>query len=363
MKKLLEERKLPPLLEMQSGAPVRTPDDWRTRRRELLALLSREEYGFTPDAPDHVRPEVLREENACGGKATLFRVQLTFPTPGEDFSFPFSLVMPKKAQPVPAFVYINFHPDLPNCYLPLEEIIDHGFAVAMLYYKDVTDDSDKWDGLAAMYPAEEASGWGKIGIWAFACSRIMDYLTTLPAVDPARVCVSGHSRLGKTALWCAAQDERFSMAVANESGCAGAAISRGKVGETVRAIVERFPYWFCANYRSWADREAEAPFDQHMLLALVAPRRLYVSSAEEDKWADPTSELLGAAAASEAWRFLRMPGLVVPEGVSSLTEAGEAVVDTAFHGGCVAYHQRRGSHYHGREDWLLQMTYREKHNV
>ena len=334
---------------------VRTPDDWRARRRELIEILSREEYGFTPAAPESVRAEVTAAERVCAGKAMQSSVRLSFDTPNGEYSFPFELVVPVSEKPVPAFVALNFRPEIPDKYLPMEEIVDHGFAVARIYYKDVTDDSAQIDGLAAMYPIDPATGWGKLGMWAFAASRVMDYLETLQSIDHSRVCVIGHSRLGKTALWCGAQDERFSMVVSNDSGCSGAAISRGKVGENINAIVNRFPYWFCGNYKNWADREFEVDFDQHMLLALVAPRRLYVCSATEDEWADPASEYAGAKAAGEAWSFLRMPGLIGPE---ALPEA-----DVPLHGGSVAYHLRTGPHFQGRADWLNVMAYRQKHMV
>lgn len=334
---------------------VRTVDDWRARRRELLELLSREEYGFTPEAPEAVRANVITTERVCAGKAMQSRVELSFDTPNGECTFPINLVVPVNGQPAPAFVALCFRPEIPDKYLPIEEIVDHGFAVASLYYKDVTADSAELDGLAAMYPIDPAVGWGKLGMWAFAASRVMDYLETLESIDPARVCVIGHSRLGKTALWCAAQDERFSMAVSNDSGCSGAAISRGKVGESIEAIVNRFPYWFCGNYRSWAGREHEAPFDQHMLLALVAPRRLYVCSATEDEWADPASEYAGAREASAAWRFLRAPGLV---------GSGELPApESPLHAGHVAYHLRTGPHFQGRADWGYVMEYRERHGV
>lgn len=348
-------RNLPPLMVMNDSAPVRTPDDWRARRRELIEILSREEYGFTPAAPAAVRAEVLSSDRAFAGKAIQSRVKLSFDTPNGEFSFPVDLVVPEGKTGVPAFVSICFRPEIPDKYLPAEEIIDRGFAFACFHYNDVTTDGPETDGIAAMYPVDPATGWGKIGMWAFAASRVMDYLETLPCIDPFRVAVIGHSRLGKTALWCAAQDERFSMAISNDSGCSGAAISRGKVGESIRDICTRFPYWFCGNYQSWMDREFEAPFDQHFLLALTAPRALYVCSATEDEWADPDSEYLGARAASEAWTFLRRPGLIGPDSTPA--------PDVSVHSGSVAYHLRTGSHFLSRSDWTRHMEYREKHNV
>lgn len=334
---------------------LRTPDDWRARRRELIDILSREEYGFTPSAPASVRANVVSSERVCAGKGVQTRVELSFDTPMGEYTFPFNLVLPVSDAPAPAFVALCFRPEIPDKYLPMEEILDHGFAVASLFYKDVTADGSEIDGIAAMYPIDPQTGWGKLGMWAFAASRVMDYLETLDAIDHRRVCVIGHSRLGKTALWCGAQDERFSMAVSNDSGCSGAAISRGKVGESIKDIAERFPYWFCGNYQGWKGREFEADFDQHMLLALLAPRRLYVCSATEDEWADPAMEYAGAKAASAAWEFLRMPGLIGSE----TAPAPEA----PLHDGCVAYHLRTGPHFQGRADWNYVMAYREKHLV
>lgn len=352
IREMLNKRRLPDLL---NGA--RNAGEWRSRRRELLELLSREEYGFTPAAPETVRARVRSEEDTFGGKAVQSVVELSFDTPGGEFMFPVTMLVPKAPGPHPAFVQAAFRPDVPDKYLPAEEIIDHGFAVANFFYKDVTDDSAKEDGLAALYPRDETTGWGKIGMWAFAASRVMDYLETRPDIDASRVCMSGHSRLGKTALWCAAQDERFAMAVSNDSGCSGASLSRGKIGETIELITdpERFHYWFCGNYRGWAGREQEAPFDQHMLLALIAPRRLYVCSAEEDEWADPTGEFLGCAAADEAWRLLGCEGLTAPDALPQ--------TDVPLHGGNIGYHVRTGGHFFSRTDWIWQMEYREKHGV
>ena len=284
-------------------------------------------------------------------------VEIAFDTPGGEFMFPVTMLVPKKPGRHPAFVQVAFRPDVPDKYLPAEEIIDNGFAVANFFYKDVTDDSAKADGIAALYPRDEKTGWGKIGMWAFAASRVMDYLETRADIDISRVCMSGHSRLGKTALWCAAQDERFAMVVSNDSGCSGASISRGKIGETIDAITdpERFDYWFCGNYRAWAGREYEAPFDQHMLLALIAPRRLYVSSAVEDEWADPTGEFLGCAAADEAWKLLRCPGLIAPDALPQ--------TDVPLHAGGIGYHVRTGGHFFSRTDWVWQMEYRRRHGV
>ena len=355
LKEKIAARGLPALMTMNDGRAVKTPDDWRARRKELIELLSREEYGFTPAAPDKVSGEIETSADAFAGKAVQQTVRLSFDTPKGPFSFPITLIVPKAVKKAPVFVCVAFRPNVPDTGLPAEEIIDHGFAIANIFYKDVTDDSAVPDGLAVLYPRDEKTGWGKIGMWAFAASRVLDYLETREDIDHTRAAVIGHSRLGKTALWCGAQDERFSLVISNDSGCSGAAISRGKIGESVDRIAHVFPFWFCGNYQTWRGRDEEAPFDQHMLLALVAPRKLYVCSAQEDTWADPESEFLGCVAASEAWTIQRVPGLIAPD---ELPRVGEPLMD-----GGICYHVRAGSHFLSRTDWLYHMACRERFGV
>ena len=345
---LLASRHLPELF---------TGKSWRERRAELLELLQDQIYGRTPAAPARVTGRILRaEENAYAHKAVDESIEISWDTPNGPFALPVRLVYPRAALPCPAFVFINFRPDSPDRYWPVEELVDEGFAVARVYYEDVTADSAKQDGLAALYPADGPHAWGKIGMWAFACSRVLDYLLTRPeVVDPARVAVTGHSRLGKTALWCGAQDERFSLVISNDSGCSGAAITRGKAGETVRDITGTFPYWFCPAYRQYVDRECDMPFDQHELIALIAPRTAYVASAQEDIWADPQSEFLSCCAASPAYEALGGRGFVHPD---RLPEPNELL-----HEGDIGYHMRTGSHFFSRTDWLYQTAFRKKHGV
>ncbi len=357
LNEMLAQRELPSLLTLNEGRAAKTPDDWRIRRRELIDILSREEYGYTPAAPDRVEGQVLPDANprAFAGKASQQRIELTFDTPGGPFSFPFTLLTPNGMKKAPVFVQIAFRPEVPDRCMPAEEIIDRGYALASFCYNDVTSDSAEFDKLAALYPRDADTGWGKIGMWAFAASRVLDYLETRDDIDAARACVTGHSRLGKTALWCGAQDERFAMVVSNDSGCSGAAISRGKAGETIERIATVFPYWFCGNYQKWKGRDAEAPFDQHMLLALTAPRRLYVCSAKDDEWADPQSEFLSCAAASAAWTLLRVPGLISPDALPGL--------DAPLMEGGICYHVRAGEHFHSRTDWVWHMDCRDRYHI
>ena len=355
IKDLLDKLKLPALLVDGGGASVQSPEAWRARRGEILKILSREQFGLTPDSPDAIQTEVEKQEMAFGGKALQRRIRISFDTPGGSFSFPYVLLTPVGKTGSPAFLSLNFVAAVPNQYLPAEEVIDHGFALAVLYYQDVTSDSGEWDGMAPLYPRDEKTGWGKIGMWAFAASRVMDDLLTRPEIDGNRVAITGHSRLGKTALWCGAQDERFSMVISNASGCAGAALARGNTGEKVKNITDMFPYWFCGNYQSWANREAEMPFDQHMMLALAAPRALYVSSGSLDAWACPENEFLACAAAGPAWELYGKTGLAGPDRVPD--------VHQFLHEGNIGHHIRPGTHFFSRTDWGYHMAFREKHNI
>ena len=350
----------------------KTAGNWPERRRELLEILSREIFGFTPQFQTELYSFVeAKDEDAFGGKAVREWVRLSFMTPGGMYSFPFQLLLPKKdlaSGKIPAFVHIAFQqneqrglsPAGLDEYTPVEEILDRGYAVANLFYGDVTSDSPERDGLARAYPEEGNNSWGKIGMWAFAASRVLDYLLTREEIDGARVAVGGWSRLGKTALWCGAQDERFSLVISTESGCGGAALMRGKSGEKVRDITSRFSYWFSPAYLSWAGREQEAPFDQHFLLACVAPRALFIGSAKEDSWADPQSEFLGALAASPAYELCGEKGLVMCEKQEEdvFPKMGEMLFE-----GRIGYMMRPGVHGMSRTDWLAHMSFRERHHV
>lgn len=338
--------------------PTLLPSPLGKTTDELLSILLHEEYGTLPAFPHTVTATVTKEEkNFCAGKAVFYHMMLHCKAEWGEFSFPFRYVCPKTGgSPVPAFLHINFRPDVPDRYQPTEEIVDEGFAVVSFCYKDVTsDDGDFENGLAGVVYQDgkrSETDCGKIGLWAWAAVALMDYLTTCPEIDKTRVSVIGHSRLGKTALLVGALDDRFFSAISNDSGCSGAALSRGKVGESIRKITDRFPYWFCERYLRYADREEDQPFDQHFLLAANAAHRVYVASAKNDLWADPKSEFLSCVAASEYFERMGKTGLIAPD---RFPEIGEA-----FHGGNIGYHLRAGEHYLSREDWKHYFAFLKK---
>lgn len=333
------------------------PSPVKMDKNEIVDLLLREEYGYLPPAPDTVEVEVVlkkEDRSFCAGKAFLHH--LTFHCKGAfgTFSFPAKYACPKKAsEPVPAFVHINFRPDVPDRYQPTEEIIDNGYAVLSFCYKDISsDDADFTNGLAGVvYPngKRKPHQCGKIGLWTWAALRLVDYAMSLPELDHTRICVAGHSRLGKTALLTGALDERIYCAFSNDSGCSGAAIAREKEGETIEKICATFPYWFCEHYRIYANNEEKLPFDQHYLLAANYPHRVYVASAAEDLWASPTNEFLSCVAASDYF---------ISRGKRGFEHDGRLpVIGDAYHDGMIGYHLRDGLHYFSREDWNCYFQY------
>lgn len=327
---------LPDPLVGENGRPVRSVRDWeRHRRPELVDLFEREMFGRAPGVPAGFHCRVLSTDpSAFGGLATRKEAGVYF-TADEQAYLRLLLYVPNdRTAPAPAFLGPNFFGNhtttddpsvtpgdtlryghdlvwYPRGYharrWPYEEILRRGYAVATFCCADVDPDYDDgfrngvhgvFDGCSDGSPVRDPSAWGTIAAWAWGLSRALDYLKTDPDVDGSRVAVVGHSRLGKTALWAGALDTRFAMVVSNDSGCGGAALSRRRFGETVRRINTHFPHWFCPRFHDYNDCEDLLPIDQHELLALIAPRPLYVASASEDRWSDPHGEylsLLGAA--------------------------------------------------------------------
>lgn len=351
LKEELKKRNIPPLLP--NGI---LSDDWEITRRRIVDIFAENVYGVSPPAPKSVSSEILEEDKtAFAGKATHRRVLLSFDTQKGRFSFPVDTVAPNKNEKSPMFIFISFHTYKESYETPVEEILDSGYALAILHYKAVTEDDDNMESkLAGMFcHGGKKNAWGKFGIWAYALSRVMDYVQTLDTIDKERVACVGHSRLGKTSLWCSAQDTRFMAVFANNSGCSGAAITRKKMGETVNDICTRFPYWFCENYKQYMSNEDNMPFDQHQLLAAMAPRLCYTCSAGEDIWADPGSEYLSSMLASEAYERLGHKGFVCED---RYPETGDT-----FHEGNIGYHMRAGKHFLSRYDWRKFIEFMNKH--
>ncbi len=347
----------PELLKFADGTAV-TSNRWEERRSEIIDILSREEYGYSPKPPETVSGTVTEcEKKCCSGHAVLETIKISFKAQLGEYSFPIRFFAPKKEH-CPLIVMLNFSDEPYHRYIPAEEIIENGFALAVIYYNAVTtDDGDFTNGIAAMYQRNETVTWGKISMWAFAASRAIDYLVTRKEVDPDCITVAGHSRLGKTALWCGAQDERVRFTYSNDSGCCGAAYERIKHNgaETLESIIRVYPFWFCDNFSKYAKSPDERPFDQHFLLAAIAPRYLLVGSASLDVWADQYSEQLSCIAASPAWSLNGLNGFCGDNTPFS--------VDQTSLEGSVGYHLRDGVHFFGRTDWLRLMKFIKNHKA
>jgi len=378
---------LPDVLAGPDGVPVSSPEAWRKiARPHQLELLETCVYGRRlPAVPVSVAGPVERADCLLAGDVPAVRIQATLRL-GEAADAPTTdvlLYLPKTAGRVPVFLQLNFrgnhaeHPDpdirLSTAWMPddkataivdphatdasrgtssqrwpVEAMLVRGFGMATAYCGDVFP--DRTDGRPASVlpslgrpvdgtlPPDEPGG---IATWAWQLSRILDWLITLPEVDPEQVIVVGHSRLGKTALWAGACDERFAMVVSNNSGCGGAALSRRNFGETVGTITSRFPHWFCPAFTTYADRERDLPCDQHTLLAMAAPRPLVVASAVRDRWADPRGEFLSAVAAEPVWKLFGLTGLGTTEYPPLDLPVGESIT----------YYVRTGRHDMLAYDW------------
>ncbi len=352
---LLSARHLPDPLSFD-GEKIRTADEFDRRRAQIRRLLENEEYGTLPPKPDHLKIEKESDYPAfCRGSATLTHYTATITLAGEVFSFPFYAAIPKRKEPVPAFVFLNFRSQIPDFYCPLEEVMDRGYAVVGFCYLDVASDDDNFRCGCAKYLSQNRrlpNATGKIMMWAWAAMRLMDFIETVPEIDRENVAVVGHSRLGKTALVTGAFDERFRYVISNDSGCSGAAVTRGKVGESLEAIVDHFPFWFCPQYKKYYGHAEDLPFDQHWLLSLIAPRHLMIGSAEEDLWADPASEFLALYATREVYALYGARGLVTKDELP--------VPDTALGEGDALYQVRHGVHYFSRADWLSYLDFMDR---
>ncbi len=384
-----DEAKVPPYtlpdpLRRPDGQLVKTATEWTNKQRPyLLQLFAQNVYGKMPGKPKGQYFKILSvDSSALGGKAIRKQVTIYFSPQDTSASMDVLLYLPKQVTgKVPLFTGLDFGGNhtiqtdtgilLSKRWIanndeyksvnnrateasrgvqmrrwPVNELITAGFGLATAYYGDLEPDyPEGWKtGIrttlqtALQIKPEE---WGAIGAWAWGLSRIMDYLETEPTVDAQRVIITGHSRLGKAALWAAANDTRFAMIVSNESGEGGAALSRRWYGETIQRINTSFPHWFVAAYKKYNNHPEQLPVDQHMLLALMAPRPLYVASAVEDQWADPKGEFLSAKHAEPVYALFGKKGL----GVDEMPGLNEPV------GATIRYHIRSGKHDMLPYDW------------
>ena len=341
---------LPDVLKTVDGWKVANPDIWsKVRRPEILELFRKNVFGRVPETPYQKSFKVVNtDKNALDGAATLKQIDITITATGKSLVIHLTLFTPNKAsKPSPAFLLIdnrgpaNTDPlrKVKSEFWPVEEAIARGYAMAVFSNSDLDpDDFDDFKngihGLLDKTPRTD-DAWGTLAAWAWGASRCMDYLATDKTVDKDKVAVVGHSRGGKTALWAGAEDTRFAMIVANESGAGGAALARRRFGETVERINSAFPHWFCTNYKKYSNNEDALPVDMHMLLALVAPRALYVDCASEDLWGDPRGCYLSLYNAVPVFKLL---------GTNSDVQETMPPLNKQVISGKVAFHIRDGVH-------------------
>ena len=357
LKELLEERNYLPILKMNDGRDV-TLENWEERRREMIELLEKYSYGRTPEKPTRVWGENVEEYvNNYAGKAKEKWVDVCFETSFGKFSFPVKFYIPYRVKKPSVFLHIAFRP-VPDKYIPVEEIIDGGYALAVVVYKDLVNDNQDSkfdDGLGKYFGLDKdrkGDSAGKISLWAYGASRVLDYMINEMSdeVDTEKVAVIGHSRLGKTALWCAAQDERFVASISNNSGYGGAASSKMSTGEKIDDFIRAGSVdFFCENFKMFQGKEDEKPYDQAFLLSLIAPRYLLVGSARYDVGACPRAEFLTSLHSSSAWELFGEKGLVCPDRLPTIGDN--------FTEGKINYHLRDDNHYLSREDWNIYMNY------
>ena len=389
---------LPDPLVMANGQPVRTRRDWFEKRRpELLEIFSREMHGRMPAPPQSMRFEVFEASSeALQGRATRKQVAIWFSGDSKGPRADLLIYLPKRSRgPVPLILGLNFWGNhavvadpavrLSQSYLesgrlvyvdlsmvddhrandasrgvnarqwPIEEIVERGYGFATMYREDIASDRPGLafrTGVHTLYPELQGrlDNFGTIAAWAWGLSRAVDYLETDPAVDASRVAIFGWSRLGKAALWAGASDERIALVLSNESGAGGAKLFRRGRGEDIHRLNNVFPHWFASSFGKYIERDTLLPFDQHMVIALIAPRPVYVGSAMIDELADPEGEFAGAKAADPIYRFL---------GTEGLPADAWPAPNHAVHGR-IGYHVRDGSHDVLSYDWEQYLAFADK---
>jgi (4-O-methyl)-D-glucuronate---lignin esterase len=400
--RILYEEKVPEYtlsnpLVMSDGTKVTSDKMWQTKRRpEIAELFRKHVHGRAPiGRPKEMTFKVFDPDSkALNGLAVRRQVTVNFTGKPDGPSMDILIYLPAAAKkPVPTFVLLNFygnhtiHPDpaikLSSSWMhgsgrgivdhrateesrgsnsarfPVEKILSRGYGLATIYYGDL--DPDVHDGFKngvhevfdkLIDGKRLPDAWGSICAWAWGLSRAMDYFESDDEIDHKHIAVLGHSRLGKASLWAGARDERFALVISNNAGCGGATLSMRCFGQTVKLSNISFPHWFCDNFRKFDDKEDMLPVDQHSLIALMAPRPVYVASADKDLWADPRGQFLSCKNAEPVYHLLGLKGLEVED---------MPALDSPVQKGKIGYHIRTGSHALTEYDWQQYMDFADKH--
>ena len=389
-------------LRFADGRRVKTREDWCARRSEILELFAREMYGAEPPRPEMLQVKVVDEKVTCGGFAVRRQYQMRFRPDGSGPCVNWIVWIPQPMRgPVPLVIFLNYngnHELVPDRDIPLmrawnrmphagEEIrgrlqdpngdsvfpigvvLARGYAVMSACYCEISPDPDANDpdpshdqeafahtGVFALWGPRDPSrtdGISSLGAWAWAYSRGVDLAERIPEVDAARIVVTGCSRLGKAALLAAARDERIAVCVPNQSGSGGCSLAKRDFGENVSTLCRTFPHWFAKSYGKYAEDPARLlRFDQHLLMATLAPRALLVEGFD-NPWFDTEGEFLAVRAARGVWSFLgreTMPDVGWPAD-ESLSAVGSNL----------GYVRRSGRHGYSAKDWLWTLDFADRH--
>jgi len=377
-------------LTFNDGKKVTTVKQWENQRRvEILEFFASQVFGRTPKDKISVTYETVSENpNFMSGMATCKQVKFVFANGNQKIEALLLLVLPNQTKgKVPVFVAYNFNGNHSTFADPtieysssfarlaasghadwergnqstrwcFDQVIERGYGIATMFYQDIYSDRPGMEeqSIVSLFPGYQSGQkapdqWQALGAWAWGTSRIADYLQTQKRVDMNKIITMGHSRHGKAALWAGAQDKRFKIVIANESGCGGAAMSKRVFGETVARITSSFPHWFCPAFNLYANNETNLPFDQHELIALMSPRKVYIASAVEDQWADPKGEFLSGFYAGPAFELYGLKGL----GTNVHPPLHQPIMND------VGYHIREGVHDVTEYDWKCFMDFADMH--
>lgn len=381
---LVPEYKLPDPLVTFKGKHITDVQQWESvGRPELMEFFTNEMYGKIPGKLGIASYEMIEQGASNIYKNTVRQqVRITVKKDAHELSCTLLLFLPGDVVKAPVFLGCNFYGNHGAVLDPqviistawtknnatyhisnntftetsrgsradrwaVQKIIDSGMGLATFYYGEIDPDkNDFTDGIHPFFykkdqQAPAAQEWGSISAWAWGMSRALDYLTKNERVDASKVIAFGHSRLGKTALWAGANDKRFAAVISNNSGCGGAALSKRTFGETLAVMNKSFPHWLCSSFKQYSNKESLLPVDQHELIALIAPRPVYIASAVEDKWADPRGEFLSAYHAGPVYKLYGKTG--IPD--TTMPGLHQPIHNT------VAYHIREGIHYVTDYDW------------
>lgn len=385
---------LPNPLVLSGGKKVKSVKVWEKKRRpEIFRLFEEQVYGKIPAGLKMTSFKVVEQsDHVFNGLARRKQVEMVLQKDGRELLVYLLIYLPQTVEKAPLFVGYNFYGNhtiaddaeimLTQSWVannpsfgiinnqiteqsrgvrtnrwPVKMILESGYGLATMYYGDVDPDRNNFsDGVhpfAYLYGQTQprANEWGAISAWAWGLTQAMDYFETDPDIDASKVAVMGHSRLGKASLWAGAVDQRFAVVISNNSGCGGAALSRRRFGETVQRINTAFPHWFCTNFKAYNDNENNLPVDQHELIALIAPRPVYIASAEQDRWADPKGEYLSGHYASPVYQLYGMEGLPSAE----MPPVHQPIMNR------IGYHIREGVHDVTDYDWQQFIRFADKH--